>query len=58
MKMLNLGFTLGTALRVAMLFSTAFSNDTPKYAKETGKKFAESGHKLSSNPCSSRIAKT
>ena len=38
MKVLKLGFLLGTALGVVMLFSTTPSIATQKYAKETGKK--------------------
>ena len=38
MKMLKLGFALGTALGVALLFSVTPANATLKYAKETGKK--------------------
>lgn len=41
MRMLKLGFLLGTALGVALLFSTTTSNATQKYAKETGKKCTE-----------------
>jgi hypothetical protein len=38
MKMLKLGFLLGTALGVALLFSATPSTASQKYAKETGKK--------------------
>jgi hypothetical protein len=38
MKVLKLGFLLGTGLAVALLFSTVPSNASQKYAKETGKK--------------------
>jgi hypothetical protein len=38
MKVLKLGFLLGTALGVALLFSATPSSATQKYAKETGKK--------------------
>ena len=38
MKMLKVGFVLGTALGLALLFSVTPSNATQKYAKETGKK--------------------
>jgi hypothetical protein len=38
MKMLRLGFLLGTALGVALLFSATPSSATQKYAKETKKK--------------------
>jgi hypothetical protein len=38
MKVLKLGFLLGTALGVALLFSTTPTDASQKYAKETGKK--------------------
>ena len=38
MKMLKLGFLMGTALAVALLFSTTSYDASQKYAKETGKK--------------------
>jgi hypothetical protein len=38
MKMLRLGFLLGTALGVALLFSGTPSSASQKYAKETKKK--------------------
>lgn len=38
MKALKLGFLLGTALGVALLFSATPSIATQKYAKETSKK--------------------
>jgi len=38
MKVLKLGFLLGTALGITLLFSVTPSNATQKYAKETGKK--------------------
>jgi hypothetical protein len=38
MKVLKLGFLLGTALGVSLLFSTAPSSASQKFAKETGKK--------------------
>ena len=38
MKMLKLGFLLGTALGVALLFSATPSTASQKYAKETQKK--------------------
>ena len=38
MRVLKLGFLLGTALGVTLLFSTTPSIATQKYAKETGKK--------------------
>lgn len=38
MKMLKLGVLLGTGLGVVLLFSSAPSMASAKYAKETGKK--------------------
>jgi len=38
MKVLKLGVLLGTALGVALLFSTTPPNASQKFAKETGKK--------------------
>ena len=38
MNMLKTGFVLGTALGVALLFSTTPSTASQKYAKETKKK--------------------
>lgn len=38
MRLLKVGFLLGTALGVAVLFSTTPSVATQKYAKETSKK--------------------
>ena len=46
MKVLKLGFLLGTALGVALLFSAMPSIATQKYAKETGKKCMDCHQKV------------
>jgi hypothetical protein len=46
MKVLKLGFLLGTALGVVLLFSPAPSSATAKYAKDTKKKCTDCHTKI------------